>query len=328
MFSDSRPIPVLHSTVAPEPLLGIVAATYELDDAVGCTLVRAWTNDVYTVTTRRETFILKVYRAAWRSFEDVAWETHLQAFLANRGAPVTPVRARPDGQLFSSLLAPEGMRCLALFEHAQGAKPRAPLTPDLYYHVGQAAAQLHAQSDGFSAPCPRPPLDLSAILDRPLEMIRPWLEGRSDDWHFLLQLADSIRTRLTPLFDQGVDWGICHGDLSLDNCHVTAGGAVTFYDFDQSGYGPRGLDVCGVFAYAVQENPGIWDAFLKGYTQVRPFSKRDQEATRWCVGANSFRMMAAEITNWSHWFGTARVWTWIENELAWLRRWEVGQLQP
>lgn len=46
---------------------------------------------------------------------------------------------------------------------------------------------------------------------------------------------------------------------------------LIFYDFDSGGPGWRASDPYGVLQYG--ETNGLWDAFLNGYTEVRPFER-------------------------------------------------------
>jgi Ser/Thr protein kinase RdoA (MazF antagonist) len=123
-----------------------------------------------------------------------------------------------------------------------------------------------------------------------------------------------------------LDWGICHGDLSLDNLHVGPDGQITLYDFDLACYGWRAWDVCTALGYASREHH---DAYLRGYRSVRPFSPEELTAVPHFVAADVIRMMAGEVGRWSGWFGTERVEAWIDDKLMWLRRYiDLGTSCP
>lgn len=129
------------------------------------------------------------------------------------------------------------------------------------------------------------------------------------------QVSRAARNHLLPLLPD-FDWGICHGDVSLDNVHMMPGGQITLYDFDLSCYGWRTWDVCNALGYASAEHQ---DAFLQGYRSVRPFSANELAAVPYFVVVDVIRMMADELGRWTDWFGSARVETWINDRRAWLR---------
>jgi Ser/Thr protein kinase RdoA (MazF antagonist) len=285
---------------------------------VHVSLLRSWTNDVYTVSAGGDTYILKLYRGSWKRTADVEWEVQLQSWLQGNGASVIPVIPLSNGKLFGTLTAPEGTRCFALFRRAEGQKPLPPFSPDLYRQYGRGAALLHDASEGFSSPIPRFERRLTDLLDESLLQIYPWFRDRDSDWTIVQRVASSVRDRITSLLSN-LDWGVCHGDLSLDNLHVQADGSVVFYDFDMSCYGWRAWDVCNALGYASTENRG---AFLASYRDIRPFDSDANASVQYFVAADVIRMMGDEVSRWSQWFGSSRVAAWIEQKLTWLREWE------
>jgi Ser/Thr protein kinase RdoA (MazF antagonist) len=320
-------LPVVHSIIAPEALLAEIARAYSIATPAHCALYRSWTNDVYLVTTARATFYLKVYGFGWRTRESVAYEIHLLAHLAAKGVAVALPIPRHDSEAIGMLRAPEGERCCVLFAAAPGEKPQPPFSTTLYRQFGRATAQLHAASDDFTSPHARDPLDLAMLIDRPLNTIAPHLGHRADDQAYLLGLGVRVRAHLLSLIATGLDCGVCHGDLSLDNVHVAPDGSLTFYDFDSGGPGWRASDPYGVYEYATMEQNGFWDAFLAGYTEVRQFGAADLAALPYFVVAQHFWDMGHE-TGFS--MKRSGLWraseTYFDRKLAFLRRWDVEQL--
>lgn len=316
---NSSPLPVLHSLVSVGPLTSVITEAYGFMLPVHVSLVRSWTNDVYTVSARTECYILKLYRVGWKHAADVEWEVQLQSWLHGNGAPVTSVISLTNGKLFGTVTVPEGTRYFALFRTAEGQKPSPPFAPDLYHQYGRGAALLHQASEGFSSPTPRFERSLTDLLDDSLLRIQPWFRDRGPDWTIVQRVASIVRDRITPLLSN-LDWGVCHGDLSLDNLHVRVDGTVTFYDFDMSCYGWRAWDVCNALAYA---SPAHRDAFLAGYRYIRPFDSDANASVQYFVAADVIRMMGDEVSRWSHWFGSSRVDVWMDQKLAWMRDWEV-----
>ncbi|GEM_PF-4279663 len=69
----SAPVfPATSSLLAPDALLAEIAQAYDIGTLLDCALVRSYVNDVYLLTTTTERYIVKVYRAHWRSFAEIA----------------------------------------------------------------------------------------------------------------------------------------------------------------------------------------------------------------------------------------------------------------
>ncbi len=315
---------VTYSLPSPAALRAEVAGAYALGEVVDCRLLRSYANDVYEVTTTGGRYILKVYGAVRRSWSDVAYELEVLERLAAGGVAVAPAMARRDGCLIGVLRMPEGVRCYVLYAYADGAKPVRPFTDALYYRFGEASARMHRALDGFASTHQREPIDLTYLLDRPLAALRPHLTHRPDDWDFLTRLADTVHVGITALASR-LDWGVCHGDLSLDNVHVTDGDDIIFYDFDSGGPGWRACDPYGVYWYSVEGRHGFWDAFLTGYREVRPFGAADLAAVPFFVGAIWLWNAGTAVTRLA-----ARVGTWrltddyFDEQIGLLRRWDDG----
>lgn len=318
------PFPVAYSLLSTEALLAEVARTYTVGRPMDGVLVRSYVNDVYAISTSTGRYILKVYRARWRSSSEIAWEVDALAHLSAKGVAVAAAIPRRDGRLIGTLHAPEGTRYAVLFDHAEGAKPVPPFTAPLYYHFGRAAARMHQALNDFTSVHARVPLDLTYLIDRPLMALRPRLAHRADDWDFLVRFADKVRDCITILAARGLDWGVCHGDMTLDNLHVASDNRVIFYDFDSGGPGWRAYDLPGIYQFGRGAN---WDAFLAGYTEVRPFGPADLAAVPYFAAANGLWSMGGRVRNWTAWSGA---WlstdTYFDEQLAQWREWDAAEL--
>lgn len=316
--------PTAHSLLSADALLAGIDRAYTIEPLKACTLIRSYVNDVYAITAAVNRYVLKVYRAGWRSWSEIAWEIDVLAHLAMRDVAVATAIPRNDGRRIGTVRAPEGVRYVVLFTHAADTKPTPPFTAALYYHFGQATAHMHHALDDFASPHARIPLDLAYLLDRPLAALRPWLAHRPSDWSFLVRLATKISTRIRALAATGLDWGVCHGDLSLDNVHVAANQQVTFYDFDSGGPGWRASDLYGVFQYQPRDT---WMAFLDGYRAVRSFAPADVAAVPYLVAARGIWDMGHRVRHWTAWSGrwvvTEAYW---DGQMAQWRAWDTAQL--
>ena len=120
---------------------------------------------------------------------------------------------------------------------------------------------------------------LNYLIHFSLRRVKPYLEHRPVDLAFLLTLADVMGERLRELAPS-LDWGICHGDATERNAHITPEGLVTFFDFDCGGLGWRAYDLATFRMNARKREQGtlIWTAYLGGYTDTRPLHASDLEA--------------------------------------------------
>lgn len=178
--TDLRQPPV-YSVLSIQSLLPQIQDLYGLSSLLSGALLRAWANDVYDIRRAEGHAILKVYRSQFRSEEEVAWETDLQAYLAASGLGIVPIISLADGSLTGAVETDEGSRPVTLSPFIEGIKPDHPLTPEFYYQFGRLAAEIHRASDHFSSPYRAPVLDLAALVDTPLATIQPWFDERPED---------------------------------------------------------------------------------------------------------------------------------------------------
>ena len=267
------------STLQTEEMASRLAEQYGLAAQIRIELLRSYTNDVYLVETPRAQYVLKVYGSGWRNEADILYEVSLLRHLASRGVLVAEAVAALDQGFVHSIQTGSEERLTVLFAYADGAKPSEPFSAGLYEQVGSAAARMHAAADDFVSAYPRASLDIAFLLDRPSELVASLLKERVERTCFL-DLLEGIRAAIESYMERGLDWGPCHGDLTLDNLQISDDGQVVFYDFDSGGPGWRASDLPGW----AKVHPAISDAemraqaFLRGYQSIRPLSDADIEA--------------------------------------------------
>jgi Ser/Thr protein kinase RdoA (MazF antagonist) len=254
-----------------------LVASYGLPRPVACELLRSYTNDVYAVESPDGRFVLKVYGRGWRSGPEIRYEVALIRHLQANGLPIAGPVASGDDDAVKEIGTRDERRHAVLYEYAPGVKPRPPFTPRLYHAFGQAVARMHALSDDFVTEYPRSPLDLNHLIDEPLALAAPHF-ARAEEREFLADLAGRVKKRITELSSEGLDWGPIHGDATLDNLHVTADGEVFLYDLDSGGPGWRAADLQGWAANSA-EHREKWEAFQRGYSNIRPLTPADLLAT-------------------------------------------------
>jgi Ser/Thr protein kinase RdoA (MazF antagonist) len=281
MLRRSATFPVQRSLLSADALFEEARKRYDIDGTSRCELIRPGLSDSYLIAGDSKQYVLRVYRAGWRSEPEILWELSLLTHLREQGAPVAaPVRTR-SGNWFCIVSAPEGPRHVVLFEYARGKPTReADLTTDRARAFGRGVASLHAGMDSFRPQQPRFDLDLYHLLKQPLQAVAPRLAHRPDELAYLEKLSDRLRENVVELDSRGMTRGFCHGDLHAGNAHMSSGGGFTFFDFDCSGPGWRAYDIA-VFRWALRrfgnsQQMDAWEAFLEGYRLTRNLPKVDE----------------------------------------------------
>jgi Ser/Thr protein kinase RdoA (MazF antagonist) len=168
-----------------------------------------------------------------------------------------------------------GSRYCTLFSWAPGRPRGRDLDGEAASTVGRTLATIHVAADGYVSRFPRYSLDEHTLLDRPLRLMEPTLRRDSvADARFIREQAEEIRVRLRSFGQGDGRWGVIHGDVQVLNYHLTAGGDITFFDFDLCGYGWRLYDIA---SYVTRIPPNAREPVLHGYESVLPLSEQDRE---------------------------------------------------
>jgi Ser/Thr protein kinase RdoA (MazF antagonist) len=295
--------PVTHSVLSQHALASEVLPNYFGESSVECRLLVRGMNDSYLIRFRGEQYILRAYRHGHRTFSDIRHELDLLLYLHEQGVGVAPPVVRKDGEFITEILAPEGIRYLALFRYAPGIF--RTLTTEVASRYGQAVARLHQAMESFESVHQRYRIDLQHLLDDRVPWILPLLEHRPDDrtfvngmWHFLSQQIDTVSPTLK--------WGLCHGDLNGGNCHIDNAGKVTFFDFDCEGHGWPAYDVA-VFNWSIRDMQDreaalrLWQAYFEAYQHEKPLSDSDLAAIPFFVAARQLWLVGLHCQHADEW---------------------------
>lgn len=303
--------PTLRSLPTTDGVADLVRRRYALDVA-RCVLVRSFVNEVYEVRTPERRYVLKLYRHDGWTVEEVGWEADLVDHLVASGIPVAPVVSMTAGGAVGQLASPEGPRPFLISEYVEGRKPQKPFDDDLYRSYGRLLARLHEAGDSFRTDRYRRPFSLEESLEEPLARVLAALIDQSDDQQLAEVLGAAARHRLTELADQ-LDWGVRHGDVTMDNVHRTDAGLVV-HDFDLAHLGWRVADLTSCLATPFA------DAFLAGYTEVRAIGTADRAALPWLRVVESIKNLAFHLTDKTSWRGTESLGEgWVDAGVADLR---------
>ncbi len=283
------------SPIPREPLRAFLAGRYELPAPIAITLIRSHTNGVFLVRSADDRSVLKVYGSGWRTEPEIRYEVGLLDHLAAMGVPATRAISGRDGEAVQPLGPPAAPRLAVLYSYAPGATPEPPFTADLYETEGRATAALHTAADGFVSEHERRRMDLVYLLDRPAALVAP-LIGHLHERRFFARFVEQLRRAIADLADRDLDWGPCHGDLTLDNFHLTADGRIVRYDFDSGGPDWRAGDLQGWAAFHPRASEK-WAAFLRGYRDVRSLDPVDVAAAPYLAAAFDVWEMAVDLEN-------------------------------
>jgi Ser/Thr protein kinase RdoA (MazF antagonist) len=293
----------LRSLLAPADVARLVAAAYGLD-VRHATLLRTLVNDVYRVETAHGPLVFKLYRHG-RGVTEVAWEARLAAHLHERGVPVVRTVPRPGGDPVCTIAAPEGERAGLLWEWAPGALPGTSIDDRLATEFGRTVAAFHAAADDGAPPAP---VTRAEPLGGTLAELRAVVEPA--DRELLDVLAAALPERIAAA---GLERGICHGDVSLDNVHLD-GDRLVLYDFDRAAEDFRAADLTGVATTT------WWPAFLAGYRAVRSLGDADLAALPWLTVRHLIANLHFHLVVKPTFRGTDSIGEgWAERELSALR---------
>jgi Ser/Thr protein kinase RdoA (MazF antagonist) len=293
-----------------------------------CRFLNLGVNDTYLVKTATGKYILRAYRAGWRTDSEIRYELEVLLHLKRQNVSVSAPVSRKDGEILQTISAPEGPRTIVLFTYAPGKEPayKADEASESYQY-GRSVAQIHAETDGFRSHHQRFHLDLAHLLDAPLRSIQPLLAHRPDDWKYLLALSEKLRQDITCIPLSDLDSGFCHGDFHGWNAHIDPDGALTFFDFDCCGYGWRAYDIA-VFRWGArtrEKEKERWLHFLQGYRDVRPIREADIQATPHFVAIRQFWLLGLHTSNAEDWGYGWMDDQYFDQAIKFFRDWEADQ---
>ena len=290
-----KEIRVVRSFVDPKALAELIADEYDFGGPVSCKLfsklLRTQDNDHYLVTTESgDKFVARVYQVGKRlerEESDYLYELDWLYYLEKEGLPVSYPLARRDGGFLSKLLAPEGIRYLALFSLALG-NPMDVRDEESLFVFGREMARIHLASNGYEGKFERRKLDLEFLVDKPIERLRRYWDDdadHEDDLDLLIISAQEAKDQLLELLENEQTtpdgWGPIGGDFHSSSVFFDNNNQPTFFNFDWCGYGWRAYDIAAFLHNTDlihQSNPELAEAFFAGYYSERPLTENEHAA--------------------------------------------------
>jgi len=274
--------PASYSTLCPNALAGVLAQKYGLSD-VKCHLLLRGVGDTYKVDAFQGSYILRVYRSAFRNLPQVREEVNLLLALQQAQVSVAYPLTDISGEAILLLNAIEGERCAVLFTWAKG-QAVMKLNENQLHTLGREMARFHNVSSSLPPGNARWTFDADTTLFHPLQLLKPFFADDPESYEWLQQTAVHIRQHLQQVDTSGFARGYCHFDFLPKNFHFHDG-AVTLFDFDFMGYGWLVNDIMtfwqhlAVDVYAgrstQEESDNAYRIFLEGYKAVRAISEAE-----------------------------------------------------
>lgn len=291
----------LRSVLNPAYLEWALSKQYDMGIWEECLFWLRGLNDTYRVRTSSGLYILRIYRAEITE-ENVQYELSLlSALKSTLGSSVhTDIGEyieKKDHTRYTMLDAAEGKRVAVMFRYIEGAENNLE-DEESCYTFGQSAAELHSAMDQVTLELPRYELDTNFLIDEPLERILNYVGKSSEASPFLNAFTRTLKERIAAVSSQGLDIGLCHGDMHGNNNAFQQGKQFIHYDFEWAAPGWRAYDLAQVKARKRQSHERkvvLWDALLAGYRSVRSFSKQDEEAVDLFIIARRFWVMGLDV---------------------------------
>lgn len=295
----------IYSTLSPDVLSTELLPKFGIGNISECVFFSGGFNDTYRVkTVDGGTFYLRAYRRPWRKLADILYELDVLNYLTKKDFPAARPVIFQNGEFFCEVLAPEGIRYLALFTEAPGQEVSYDIEPEkIAQRYGQAVAEMHNALNGFSSPHQRFQKNLAHFIDMPLKNVAPFLKHRPDAWDYFQGFAERVRRKIQNLPADALEQGFCHGDLQGYHAKVAEDETLTFYDFDCGGFGYRAYDLA-VFLWCCRLEDAIaprWEPFLKGYQERRNINDLDLQAVPLFVCCRYLWHMGVHTQNAPDW---------------------------
>jgi Ser/Thr protein kinase RdoA (MazF antagonist) len=251
-----------------------------------------------------EAFWLRIATGVDRPSQEAEREARIVAALGATGTRVATPLARRDGRGFSAYLdSGDIRRATLLFREAPGAAIEIP-APVHAEALGALVARVHSQAG--IAPEGTPRISRAWLADEPLDRIEPWLRRHGHDVAALRRVVDDMdslaRARAPGLWTERA---LCHGDVHFGNARFDGTGP-TLFDFECAGVGPSAYDMACFWRKHVEPEArepaaAIWDAFLRGYGQVRTIDDGVLDAVPAIAALRALWVMALPAEPHSRW---------------------------
>ncbi|MFT3823543.1 MAG: phosphotransferase [Chitinophagaceae bacterium] len=283
----SNIFPTRYSMLSADALKSTIAERYGLQ-LLRCKLRLHGVSDTYVLETADEKYILKVYRAAHRTLEEVQGEVELLQILKARGAKISFPIADKSGSFIQAFPVAEGVKHGVVYTYAKGAVSQVPDEEQLTI-VGHEMAFNHNILSAIELQYTRGVYDLETTAGKPMEVLKPAFEEYYPEGYALLQKAtEKVLAKMSSFDTATFSYGYCHYDYFPKNFFFDANNQLTLFDFDFAGKGllmndPASLHVFYYLLRSVgradkEKADRDFSIFMNVYKSCRPVSEEEEKA--------------------------------------------------
>lgn len=270
-----KSLPVEYSVVSATALQQQLSVVYDFPSGSKVSFLNRGLHDTYLITNGSIHLILKIYRAGWKSLQQIKAELDILLELKQRGVDVAVPFKDRNGYYVQEMQFQEGIRYGVVFMYAPGVHLKE-LSETSAHLFGRKLAGLHVASNEMTHEGLQRNYYLGNVFNGTMESMSTVLNERS-----VLESLRDLYFSLDAVFNDfdtdELKVGVCHGDAHFENAHFKIeSGRVTFFDFDFCGNGYLLYDV-GSFCHYEKSNPKNVHAFLGGYNEVLPLSELERK---------------------------------------------------
>ncbi|OOG36798.1 phosphotransferase enzyme family protein [Polaromonas sp. A23] len=332
---------IAQSTPTGAAIAGMVSKHYPFGEVAECELLRRSFNQVYGLEFsdgRRAVARLSAERP--RGDPKIGYEAALLGHLRARNVPVADCLRTSSGATAVMVTLPEGERPLMLFEHLDGEMTGEAL-PDVEA-FGRGLAMLHEAADDFVADQSHYTLDLSYLLESPLQRLLAAPTMTEEMQTRFTELGSRLHHRISAM--EGLMSVVCHGDAHGQNNFVSEGQGqqriASFFDFDDAGPGYLAFELA-VYAWSMHPRTTAgqfdekalarWHHFISAYRTVRPLPAVDLQAVPSFMAVRHFWLLGEYAGRIPVWGSQAMPTAYLRKQLEMLKNWEtltIPESQP
>jgi Ser/Thr protein kinase RdoA (MazF antagonist) len=306
--------PTQYSTLSSKALGQFIAQQYGFT-ILTCKLLVHGVSDTYILQGDEAKYILKIYRAAHRSLDEIIGEVELLDILKERGCKVAYPIPDLQGRKVQEFNAIESVRHGVLYSFAPG-KASNQLTEEQFRIVGREMATIHNVASTIELQSHRKQYDIASTIERPLKVLEECFAGYKKDaeYAWLVEASGKIAKHIGSLDTSTFSYGYCHYDYFTKNFFFDEDNNITVFDFDFMGKGFLANDLASIFVYFfIRNNLKIsekdiftdFDIVVAGYKEVRHISDEELKA----VPALGFALLLfylgfqyENVEDWSNYF--------------------------
>lgn len=269
--------PATYSLVSSKAIEAEMIPLYNMPRHSKVVFIHQGINDTYLITASGAKFILRIYRANWKTIDEVSAELDLLLLLNNNGLSVPTPLSDKSGNLIQLIDCPEGIRFAVIFCHAPG-EGLYSLNSQNANLFGQYVGRLHKITENLKLEGLSREYTVTNILastKKALQIIKDYTEEA-------YERSENIFYKLDKKFKgellKDVRSGMCHGDLHYENIFLeTSSGRITLFDFDFCGHGFLTYDL-GCFCRYERDSQDNKIKFFEGYEKIRPLNQAEKES--------------------------------------------------